>query len=236
MTHVKAAPPVAGLSRSSTASAVAHGADKPWAEAAIVRSWAIRYVNTVTLRGRSFQKGAVGVKCLILAAGDGGRMAQICDSKPLVPVAGLPLIERSIATAQQAGITEFYVVTGYKAERVEAFLRMFAKAGVRRIPDDAELQVHAFLEETQVASEDEVALAIGVQSWAGCVRLGRQAVFVREGNAGNANKRRRRLGHTPILGGTGRWAQPEQRMSLGQVEASDVVGADAVGASVEEER
>lgn len=62
------------------------------------------------------------MKCLILAAGDGGRIAQICDSKPLVPVAGLPLIERSIATAQQAGITEFYVVIGHGAERLEAFL------------------------------------------------------------------------------------------------------------------
>lgn len=70
----------------------------------------------------SSSKEAAGVKCLILAAGDGGRMAQICDSKPLVPVGGLPLIERSIATAQQAGITEFYVVTGYAADRVEAFL------------------------------------------------------------------------------------------------------------------
>ncbi len=62
------------------------------------------------------------MKCLILAAGDGGRLGEICDSKPLAAVAGLPLIERSIATAQQAGITEFYVVTGYAAERVEAFL------------------------------------------------------------------------------------------------------------------
>ncbi len=62
------------------------------------------------------------MKCLILAAGDGGRMSGICASKPLLAVAGLPLIERSIATAQQAGITEFYVVTGYEAEPLEAFL------------------------------------------------------------------------------------------------------------------
>ena len=62
------------------------------------------------------------MKCLILAAGDGGRLAQICDSKPLVGVAGLPLIERTIATAQQAGVTDFFVITGYAADRVEAFL------------------------------------------------------------------------------------------------------------------
>ena len=62
------------------------------------------------------------MKCLILAAGDGGRLAQVCDSKPLVRIAGLSLIERTIATAQQAGVTDFYVVTGYAADRVEAFL------------------------------------------------------------------------------------------------------------------
>jgi len=69
------------------------------------------------------------VKCLILAAGNGGRLAQICDSKPLLQVAGLPLIERTIATAQQAGISEFYVVTGYSAEGVESFL---AELSLRR--------------------------------------------------------------------------------------------------------
>ena len=73
------------------------------------------------------------MKCLILAAGDGGRIAQICDSKPLVPIAGLPLIERSIATAQQAGITEFYVVTGHHAERVEAFLSDLSRRRCVRI-------------------------------------------------------------------------------------------------------
>ena len=73
------------------------------------------------------------MKCLILAAGDGGRMAQIGDSKPLVSVAELPLIERSIATAQQAGITEFYVVTGYEAERVEAYLAELSRRRCVRI-------------------------------------------------------------------------------------------------------
>ena len=69
------------------------------------------------------------MKCLILAAGDGGRLAQICDSKPLVRVAGLSLIERTIATAQQAGVTDFYVITGYAADRVEATL---SEVGRRR--------------------------------------------------------------------------------------------------------
>ncbi len=62
------------------------------------------------------------MKCLILAAGDGGRLAEKCDSKPLVQIAGMPLIEHTIATAQQAGVTDFYVVTGHAADQVEAFL------------------------------------------------------------------------------------------------------------------
>ncbi len=62
------------------------------------------------------------MKCLILAAGDGTRIAEKGNSKPLLSLAGLPLIERTIATAHQAGISDFYVVTGHNADRVEAFL------------------------------------------------------------------------------------------------------------------
>jgi CDP-L-myo-inositol myo-inositolphosphotransferase len=62
------------------------------------------------------------MKCLILAAGEGSRLRGEGDSKPLVTVAGLPLIERTIATAQRAGFTDFYVVTGSNAPALEAFL------------------------------------------------------------------------------------------------------------------
>jgi CDP-L-myo-inositol myo-inositolphosphotransferase len=62
------------------------------------------------------------MKCLILAAGSGSRLRAEGDSKPLVRVAGLPLIERTIATAQRAGFSDFYVVTGYNAPALEAFL------------------------------------------------------------------------------------------------------------------
>lgn len=62
------------------------------------------------------------MKCLILAAGRGSRISESGDSKPLLPLAGLPLIERTIAGAHRCGLTEFYVVTGYKGGHVEAFL------------------------------------------------------------------------------------------------------------------
>ena len=66
------------------------------------------------------------VKCLILAAGSGRRMKTF---KPLVKVGGLPLIERVIVAAHEAGLRDFYVVTGHQGERLEAFL---SELGTRR--------------------------------------------------------------------------------------------------------
>ncbi len=58
------------------------------------------------------------MKCLIIAAGRGRRLSSRGDSKPLIPLLGLPLIERVILTAQKSGLTDFYVVTGYNGEEV----------------------------------------------------------------------------------------------------------------------
>ena len=75
------------------------------------------------------------MKCLILAAGKGKRLKEEGDSKPLVSVAGLPLIERTIATAQRAGFTDFYVVTGHGASALEAFLsELSARRDLRITP------------------------------------------------------------------------------------------------------
>jgi 1L-myo-inositol 1-phosphate cytidylyltransferase len=62
------------------------------------------------------------MKCLILAAGFGSRLREASDSKPLTPVGGAPLIEQVIRRAAAAGASEFVVVTGHEAERLEAFL------------------------------------------------------------------------------------------------------------------
>lgn len=62
------------------------------------------------------------MKCLILAAGFGSRLRGIAESKPLAKVGGVPLIEHVIVRAAAAGASEFVVVTGYEADRVEAFL------------------------------------------------------------------------------------------------------------------
>ena len=62
------------------------------------------------------------MKCLILAAGHGSRLRSLGDSKPLVPVAGTPLIEHVLRGAAEAGIRDFVVVTGHRSEVLEAFL------------------------------------------------------------------------------------------------------------------
>ncbi len=62
------------------------------------------------------------MKCLIIAAGKGSRLRQQGDCKPLIPILGLPLIERVIRTAMEAGADDFLVVTGYQEELIRSFL------------------------------------------------------------------------------------------------------------------
>ncbi|GMQ99833.1 MAG: bifunctional L-myo-inositol-1-phosphate cytidylyltransferase/CDP-L-myo-inositol myo-inositolphosphotransferase [Zetaproteobacteria bacterium] len=75
----------------------------------------------------------MGMKCLIIAAGKGSRLQQRGESKPLIPILGIPLIERVIRSALKAGADEFYVVTGYEGERVRDFLEHLAERLAIRI-------------------------------------------------------------------------------------------------------
>ncbi len=71
------------------------------------------------------------MKCLILAAGQGSRLRSRAESKPLLPLLGVPLVERAVRTAMAAGADRFVVVTGHAAEQVEAFLGgLAARLGV----------------------------------------------------------------------------------------------------------
>lgn len=67
------------------------------------------------------------MKCLIIAAGKGKRLSNICNCKPLIPVYGTALIERVISYAHIAGITQFFVVIGYNAEKVKNHLNSISK-------------------------------------------------------------------------------------------------------------
>ncbi len=76
----------------------------------------------------------MGVRCVVLAAGRGSRLGR-SRPKPLAPVLGLTLVERVVVTAAQVGVDDFFVVTGYEAERVEAFLAgLTLRRGIRIVP------------------------------------------------------------------------------------------------------
>ena len=62
------------------------------------------------------------MKCLILAAGKGSRLSRKGSSKPLIRLLGIPLIERTIRSASEAGIDEFFVVSGYLGDQLRRYL------------------------------------------------------------------------------------------------------------------
>ncbi len=67
------------------------------------------------------------MQCLIIAAGRGSRLRALGEVKPLVPLLGVPLLERVIRSLQSAGVDRFVVVTGYEGDRVETFLKRLAE-------------------------------------------------------------------------------------------------------------
>jgi choline kinase len=71
-------------------------------------------------------------QAVILAAGKGTRLRQSEDDlpKPLQVVGGQPLIERTIASLAAAGVKRVIVVTGFRAELVEAAIA--SRHGSRR--------------------------------------------------------------------------------------------------------
>jgi choline kinase len=65
-------------------------------------------------------------ECLILAAGNGSRIASVSGGapKPLVPLRGIPLLEHVITSCREAGITRFVIVVGHGADSIR---RWFAE-------------------------------------------------------------------------------------------------------------
>ena len=68
---------------------------------------------------------------LIIAAGYGSRLREISDSKPLTPVAGMPLLELGVRQAVAAGVERVVVVTGHQAVEIEKILPVLsARVGI----------------------------------------------------------------------------------------------------------
>lgn len=70
--------------------------------------------------------------CVILAAGRGTRMKGLTEGvpKPMLPVAGRPLLEHILAALREAGIERFVVITGYHAEQIESHFGDGRRLGV----------------------------------------------------------------------------------------------------------
>lgn len=65
------------------------------------------------------------MKAVILAAGKGTRMGGLTSDlpKPMLRVRGQPILEHILRGIQAAGIREFCIITGYRAEVVESYFQ-----------------------------------------------------------------------------------------------------------------
>ena len=62
------------------------------------------------------------MRAVLLAAGEGKRLwSHFKRPKPLVPLLGLPLIERNILSLRECGISDFIIVTGCFADEIQIF-------------------------------------------------------------------------------------------------------------------
>lgn len=88
------------------------------------------------------------MKALILAAGVGSRLRPLTDETPkaLVPVGGVPMLERNLLRLRDAGATEFVVNAHHHADKVAAFCAELARRYAVRV---------------SVSREDELLLDTG---------------------------------------------------------------------------
>ena len=62
------------------------------------------------------------MNCLIVAAGQGARLREKLELKPLIPLRGVPLIQHVMDRARHAGIDRFTVVSGYRGDELRRYL------------------------------------------------------------------------------------------------------------------
>lgn len=73
------------------------------------------------------------VKAFILAAGEGNRMRPLTEKrpKPMLQVAGRPLMQHTIEALAGAGVEEVVILTGWKGENIRKYFGRGAKFGIR---------------------------------------------------------------------------------------------------------
>jgi mannose-1-phosphate guanylyltransferase/phosphomannomutase len=83
----------------------------------------------------------MNVKAVIMAGGFGTRIQPLTVStpKPMLPVMNIPMMERVILQARDAGITEFVILLYYKPDVIKNYFKDGSKLGVNIVyvlPDD----------------------------------------------------------------------------------------------------
>jgi dTDP-glucose pyrophosphorylase len=73
------------------------------------------------------------MKAVILAAGKGTRMKELTAElpKPMLRVQGRPILEHIITGVKAAGVKEFFIVTGFRADVIESYFGDGTKWGVK---------------------------------------------------------------------------------------------------------
>jgi dTDP-glucose pyrophosphorylase len=73
------------------------------------------------------------MKAVILAAGKGTRMGELTSElpKPMLRVQGKPILEHILQGLMEAGVRDFFIVTGFRAEVIEEFFGDGKKWGAR---------------------------------------------------------------------------------------------------------
>jgi choline kinase len=109
------------------------------------------------------------VDAVILVAGRATRLRPLTDATPkaLLPVGGVPILERSVAALAAAGVRRFVLVTGYRAEQIRA-------ATSARFPD---LEVRFVHNDRWDSAQNCVSLLVGVQGLESFVALDGDLVF-----------------------------------------------------------
>src|ERR1700761_7128040 len=72
-------------------------------------------------------------KAVLLAAGKGTRMRELTQElpKPMIEVRGKPILLHIVEGLRDAGVTDFLIVVGWRAEVVQSFFGNGSKFGVR---------------------------------------------------------------------------------------------------------
>lgn len=82
------------------------------------------------------------MKAVILAAGKGTRMRELTQEmpKPMLRVQGRPILEHILGGLKDAGIREVFIVTGFRAEVIEAHFGDGSRLGMRIVYGRQEVQ------------------------------------------------------------------------------------------------